>query len=276
MIVSPQCISKLRVNYSRFHPKVRMVADYIIAHPEDVINCGIRELAGKIGVSQYSILNCVREIGYQGYSDFRISLAVGTQQVASSKKNDPSSSDGQENSSDSILLSIFEQNARSLLDTAYMMNAGAFSEVVNHIFNAKRTSIYGIGTSSYAANYLCLQLVRLGMHAVAITEADYQVLDAATLVKADLLLGFSASGYAGSIVEAFRYARQRECFTVAITGSDSSPLAKGADLTILTTLSGPPNHSLDANNSIVEQISFATAVSTAVSTELNRGRTRTI
>ncbi len=276
MIISPKCISELRVNYSRFSPKARMVADYIISHPEDVISCSIQELSKRIGVSQYSILNCVREIGYHGYSDFRMTLAVGTQQVPLAPGGETQGTRSSESEIGSRMLGVFQQNARCILDTAYLIPPDAFEEVINRIFIAKRTSIYGIGTSGYAANYLCVQLIRLGMHAVAVTEGDYQLLDAATLIKADLLLGFSSSGYAQTIVEAFKYARQRECFTVAITGSASSPLSQAADLTILTTCSGPPNHARDTNNSIVEQISFATAVSTAVCAELEKGRRRTV
>ncbi|MCR4607954.1 MAG: MurR/RpiR family transcriptional regulator [Oscillospiraceae bacterium] len=280
MIISPKCISELRINYSHFSPKERMVADYIISHPEDVLTCSIQQLAKKIGVSQYSILNCVREIGYHGYSDFRMTLAVGTQQMPFSGENEKedASEDALDDETENrrLFRQVFEQNARCIFDTSYLIKPEDFNEVIDRIFLAKRTSIYGVGTSGYAANYLCIQLIRLGMHAVSVTEAEYQLLDAATLINADLLLGFSSSGNAQTIVEAFKFAKQRGCYTVAITASASSPLSQAADLTLLTTCSGPPNHARDTNNSIIEQISVATAISTAVCDELERGRKRTV
>ena len=275
MLVSPKCISDLRIKLPSFSPKVRLTANYIIAHPEDVISCSIQTLSQKIGVSQYTVLNCVREIGYHGYSDFRMDLAVGTQQVTSKFNSVPPSFTKDNAEIYKSLLDSYETCARCLLDTAQLISAEAFVDVVHRIFTAKRISIYGLGTSGYAAQYLCLQLVRLGMHAVVVTEGSYQLLDAATLIENDLVLAFSSSGATPSVVEALKHAKLRSCYTIAITSLPSSVLAQEADLTLLTTNSAP-GYVGDTLNSIVEQIAFSTAIASAVYKELQGGRTRTI
>lgn len=275
MLVSPKCISDLRIKLPSFSPKVRLTANYIIAHPEDVISCSIQTLSQKIGVSQYTVLNCVREIGYHGYSDFRMDLAVGTQQVTSKFNSVPPSFTKDNAEIYKSLLDSCETCARCLLDTAQLISAEAFVDVVHRIFTAKRISIYGLGTSGYAAQYLCLQLVRLGMHAVVVTEGSYQLLDAATLIENDLVLAFSSSGATPSVVEALKHAKLRSCYTIAITSLPSSVLAQEADLTLLTTNSAP-GYVGDTLNSIVEQIAFSTAIASAVYKELQGGRTRTI
>ena len=275
MLVSPKCISDLRIKLPSFSPKVRLTANYIIAHPEDVISCSIQTLSQKIGVSQYTVLNCVREIGYHGYSDFRMDLAVGTQQVTSKFNSVPPSFTKDNAEIYKSLLDSCETCARCLLDTAQLISAEAFVDVVHRIFTAKRISIYGLGTSGYAAQYLCLQLVRLGMHAVVVTEGSYQLLDAATLIENDLVLAFSSSGATPSVVDALKHAKLRSCYTIAITSLPSSVLAQEADLTLLTTNSAP-GYVGDTLNSIVEQIAFSTAIASAVYKELQGGRTRTI
>jgi len=275
MLISPVCILELRAKYNHLPPKVRIAADYIIKHPEDVINHSLQELSAKIGVSQYTVLNCVRAVGFHGYSDFRMAIALGVQQFGPEKVPVPSSSNSEDDKIVQIFFETFETNARCILDTSHLIDSNLFTDIVHRIFSAKRTGLYGLGFSAYAAQYLCIQLVRLGMHAVAVTDASYQLMDAATLIENDLLFGFSSSGSAASIIEAFNVAKKHGCYTIAVTSSSDSDLAKVSDMTILTTSSGPP-HLIEINNSIVEQISFASAISSAVYHELQRGKKRTI
>ena len=277
MIISPKSISELRLKYNSLSPKVKRVADYIIRYPEKVLTSSIQELAQQIGVSQYTVLNCVRAVGYRGYSDFRLSLAMNVQQVGANQDASPHAQINSLEADPSYLCftDTFESNARCLLDTMHIIKTEAFINTINNIFMAKRTAIYGIGFSSYAAQYLCMQLVRLGLHAVPVTDASYQVLDALTLIENDLLIGFSASGTAPSILEAFRLSKQNKCHTVAVTAVEDSPLAREADTLLLVTRSGP-RHSADTDNSIVEQISLASAIATSVYQGLRSGRRRTI
>ena len=71
---SSECIARLRSVYNMLSPKAAMVADYIFAHAEEVIAISITDLASKAGVSQFSVVNCVKTAGYKGYSDLRLHL----------------------------------------------------------------------------------------------------------------------------------------------------------------------------------------------------------
>ena len=277
MIISPQSISELRLKYNSLSPKVQRVADYIIRYPEKVLTSSIQELARQIGVSQYTVLNCARAVGYRGYSDFRLSLAMNAQQVGANQNiKGPAKANSLEADPRYLCFTnTFEANARCLLDTMHIIKTESFIKTIDQIFTAKRTAIYGIGFSSYAAQYLCMQLVRLGLHTVPVTDASYQVLDALTLIENDLLIGFSTSGAAPSILEAFRLTKQNKCYTVAVTAVEDSPLAQEANTVLLVTRSGP-RHSADTENSVVEQISLASAIASSVYQEMCSGRRRTI
>lgn len=274
MVISPSWLSELRSKYKTLPPKVRITADYIIRHPEDAIHCSLQQLAGRIGVSQYTVLNCIRVIGFNSYSDFRMSMALEVQEFGSEQKEQPLCEE-EDRQIWQDLSATFEGNARGLLDSTRMINPKDFALVIQRIFFSKRTSLYGIGWSSYVAQYLCIQLVRQGLHAVSVVDPAYQIMDAATLIENDLVFGFSTSGASPSIVEAFNIAKDRNCHTIAITASPDSPLARISDTVLVTTSSGP-EHAVDNDNSVVEQISLASAISTAVYRELQHGKKRTI
>ena len=47
------------------------IKDYIIANPEAVLECSIKELAAKAFVGVASINRFCKKIGFEGYADFR-------------------------------------------------------------------------------------------------------------------------------------------------------------------------------------------------------------
>lgn len=69
-------------------------------------------------------------------------------------------------------------------------------------------------------------------------EAAIQDLTAHHLNSKDVVVGIAASGRTPYVIRALAYAKQRGCFTSAITSNPRSPLAQEADITI-ALLVGP-------------------------------------
>lgn len=256
---SSECIARLRSVYNMLSPKAAMVADYVFSHAQEVITLSITELALKAGVSQFSVVNCVKTAGYKGYSDFKVALALGMNQSKALLLGDISDLDNPYD----ILIHTLRKKSQSILDTLVLISEASFNRAVQLIMSARRIEAYGIGSSSHAAEYLELHLRRMGYNTAFYRDPHYQVMSAAVLGPGDLAFGFSTSGETKSVVEAMRNARQCGCSTVAVTSFAESSLVEHADCVLLTTYSNPEFFRM-TNNSVPEQISVVSALVLAV------------
>jgi DNA-binding MurR/RpiR family transcriptional regulator len=240
-------------------PKAAMVADYVFSRAQEVVALSITELAARVGVSQFSVINCVKTAGYKGYSDFKVALALGMNHSKSLLLGDISDSDKPYD----ILVNTLRKKSQSLLDTLVLISENSFSKAMEMVLAAKRIELYGIGSSSHAAEYLEFHLRRMGYNTAFYRDPNYQVMSAAVLGPDDLAFGFSTSGETASVVGAIHNARQCGCKTIVVTSFAESSLVEYADCVLLTTYSNP-DFFRATNNSVPEQIAVVSALILAV------------
>ena len=78
----------------------QVVADYVLDHIDDVAFLSITELAGRIGVSEATLVRFAKELGFSGYPDLKDNLQERLKdEVASSRKIESIMSEIQETES---------------------------------------------------------------------------------------------------------------------------------------------------------------------------------
>lgn len=257
--VTPECITNLRSKYNTLGPKAAIVADYIFSHPKDVVNNSINDLARLIGVSQFSVVSCVKAAGYSGYSDFKMALALGMGQSNALLFGNTEDADNPYD----IMCATLRKKARCINDTLAIIDKNSFEQAIGMILHAQRIELYGIGYSAFASEYLSMNLRRMGFLTVSYKDPRYQVMSASVLSDKDLVIAFSTSGAAVSVIEALKIAKANHCKTITVTSFIESEMVKYSDCTLLTTYSDP-ELLRSTNNSIVEQISISSAITLAV------------
>jgi len=246
---TPECLVKLKAQYNNLNPATKKVADYILANPNDVLENNITDLAEKIEVSQFSVINCIKTTGYTGYKDFKISLA---------KDIDTSSTTlfeafARDDDSYTILQKVGTIKKRSINDTLNLIHKDDITEAVNLISAADRILINAIGYSYFAADCAAMNFLRLGKVASVYRDPNYQKMSASLLQEGDVAIGFSVSGTSASVVKSMEIAKKTGAKVIVITAFAGSPITEHADVTLLTTYS-EPMFLKDTNNSIVEQM----------------------
>jgi len=263
---TPECTARLRAVYATLRPKPALVADYIFKHPGDVVNRSIGDLAREIGVSQFSVLNCIKAAGFAGYTEFKIALArsIGQEDTLffgqSEKVDTPYA----------ILCSSFQQRARNLVDSAQLIDRTSYDTAISMIQSADRIAIFGPGHSSYAAEYLSFNLEQMGLSAIFYRDALYQERFSESLTENDLVIAFTASGRNASVLNALKKAKENSCPTIVITSSIGTDVHACADCVLLTTYTDPEVLS-SMNNAIIEQIALSAAITMALVREGSEG-----
>ena len=69
-------MGKIREGKSSFRESEQKVAEYVLAHPREVINLPITELAERIEVSEATIVRMCKQIGFRGFQELKINLAL--------------------------------------------------------------------------------------------------------------------------------------------------------------------------------------------------------
>ena len=256
---TPECLVKLKAQYNSLNPATKKVADFILSNPGEVLENNITELAEKIEVSQFSIINCIKTTGYNGYKDFKLSLAKDIDTKTTTLFEGFSEDD----TPYTILQKVSGIKMRSISDTLHLVAEDTFARAVDMIAAARKVETSGIGYSYFAADCAAMNFLRLGINACAKRDPNYQKMSASLLTKEDLAIGFSVSGASLSVVSSLEIAKHEGASTIAVTAFANSPITRHADLVLMTTYS-EPMFLKDTNNSIVEQTVLVSALTMAL------------
>lgn len=97
--------------------------------------------------------------------------------------------------------------------------------------------MYGVGGSGAVAQETETRLFRIGCQVRGWTEVHGAATSAALLTPADVAIGISHSGATRETLEPFEMAKERGATTIAITTDPRSPLAKAADIRLISSTS---------------------------------------
>lgn len=212
----------------------RRLIEVILADLQFAANAPIARIAERAEVSEPTITRLARALGFPGTREMRFhlaqALAIGGAYLRSAKgEPDAPSPLGQ-------VVSKVSVGAHAALD---LMCAGLgdvdIAAIVGHISNARQVLIYGTGGgSSMAAVELQNRLFRLGLHATAYADPQLQRMSASVLGKGALVIAFSISGQARSVIDAALIARQYGARVISVT-TPGSPLADASDAVLPLT-----------------------------------------
>jgi RpiR family transcriptional regulator, repressor of rpiB and als operon len=123
-----------------------------------------------------------------------------------------------------------------VLDLAALDRAG------DALLAARRVDVYGSGGAAVAAHELQYKLLRLGVRALALTDAQMEIMSAGLLTPDDVAVGFSHSGTAADVQQALTRAKECGAHTIAVTNHPASPIARLADVSLCTAAQDAVGH----------------------------------
>jgi len=217
-------ISTIRNSLHRLKRAEKMVAEFVIREPGEVIKYTITELSEKAGTSEPTIVRFCRKMGLKGYMELKLNLA----------RSLPSSqyiheTIGEQDSALQILDKIFSANLEALRDTMNKIDIQAFNGVVETLAAAKRIEFYGLGGSGIVAQDAYHKFFRLEIPCIAIVDPHLQVMSASLLSTGCAAVAISVTGSTKDIIESVHIAKGTGATVIGITGRAKSPLARLCD-----------------------------------------------
>ncbi|CAH2394116.1 MurR/RpiR family transcriptional regulator [Mesorhizobium ventifaucium] len=195
------------------------VALYILENPKKAVRQSLGELSAASQSGQATIFRLCRELGFKGFTDFKLALAAEVGRLESEPNRGVSLT---VNSLDETVSLI----SRSVLNTRQLVQPEVLASAALPLLSARHVNIYGSGDSGLAAEVLFHRLRRSGVNARFFANAGYAHEAAETMTKEDAAIAISQSGASPDTVEFLRKAHHIGAFSLAITCHPKSSLAK--------------------------------------------------
>lgn len=255
------CLLTIKNQYHTLTAAEQTIADYILQNSQDVIHMPIDTLARNAGVAKSAIIRCCKSLGFDGYSDLKIALAMELSQHK--KLNYNPYIDPQDDAS-TILDKVFSANVKTLHDTSEKLNRDVLQKAVDVLDKAGIIYIYAIGTSAGIANEFQYRLMQIGKTALCIQDVPTMKVSSLNIKKGDVAIGISHSGRTIATIEALKQAAEKGAETICITSYPKSEITKASDLAI-EIYSDEVDYPMEAISSRIAHLSVIDVLTIALS-----------
>jgi len=227
---APSCLAEIHSRYPSFSAKEKSIADAILASPRDAVHPSIEELAERIGVSESTLFRFVRKLGYDGYQQFRISLATETIAPSETVYEAPEAAENER----SAVAVVFRSTIEALEASLKSLDPALLEGIAEAIVASPRLLILGLGGSSIVAQDAYHKLMRTGIRCEAPIDYHMQLMAASQAAPGDLALLFSHTGSNKDAILLAEELKRAKATLILATSQSRSPLAKFADHLLIT------------------------------------------
>ncbi|MEM1284411.1 MAG: MurR/RpiR family transcriptional regulator [Pseudomonadota bacterium] len=188
----------------------------------------IADIAARAQVSEPTVTRLARALGFSGTREMKFhlaqSLAIGGAYLRGSNQKNID-----DRPLDDVITKVSEGAHAALELMSVALSEIDLPTITQDIAKANQVVVYGTGGgSSMAAVELQNRLFRLGLQATAYSDPQLQRMSASVLDAKALVIAFSISGHARSVIDAVSIAKQYNARTITVT-SPGSPLANIGD-----------------------------------------------
>jgi len=229
-------ILKLRNYYPSLTKTEKKIADVVFDKGDEIIYNSITEFAEKCGVSETSIVRLCRKLGLSGYQEFKLILAKDVVMPEENLHENVSVDDDLA----TMAKKISEQNIQAINNTMRVISMEELQKAIEAIINARHIEIYGVGASGYTALDVMYKFKRIGLQVNAYIDSHIQSMSASLLQKNDVALAISFSGSTRDTVDTVETAKKSGATVICITNHGKSPIAKLADVVLLSSVRETP------------------------------------
>lgn len=208
----------------------RRIAAFITKNYDKAAFMTAGKLGAAAGVSESTVVRFAADLGYDGYPAMRRALQEMIKNRLTSVQRIEVAKEliGGEN----VLENVLNSDIDKLRHTLEEMDRESFAKAVDAIVGAKAIYVIGLRSSSALAGFMGFYLnllfpdVRL-VNQSAVSEIYEQILHVS---DGDVVVAISFPRYSRATIDAMRFARDKGATVVGITDSESSLIAKTADI----------------------------------------------
>lgn len=211
----------------------KIIAQYITERPDSAAYLTATKLGTVTGVSESTVVRFAIELGYRGYPDMQKALKdlIRTNMTSVQRVEAANSI----MSGSDTLSMVMNSDAEKIKLTLDEVRREDFNRAVEMITKAKNIYIIGIRSAytlaSFFSYYLNIILNNVTLLDMASVDEMFERL--MWISDEDVFIGISFPRYSKRTRAAIEFAKKKGAKILALTDSESSPIAQSADCTLL-------------------------------------------
>lgn len=248
-------LDRVRAMRPDLPPTAGRIADFIAAHPGDVVHMSVTEVAERTSASEGSVVGFCQSLGARGFQQVKIALARDLVQPVQFIHEDLTPTDD----TATVVEKVFQSGLQALRDTQNALDVKALERAVAAIRRAGRVEVFGIGSAAPIAEDANYRLLRIGIVSRLSVDSHVQTITASLADKDVAVLTISHSGSTVETLAATRIAHEAGATTIVVTNFGKSPLTAHADI-VLNTLARETQFRTEAMTSRIAQLAIIDAL----------------
>ena len=220
-------LQSIRYALPKLRKSEQKVAQYVIAHPDEVIHMRIVDLASEAQVSEPTIVRFCRAILCDGFQDFKLKLA----QTLAASRSFGQFSIGLQDPLTDVKHKIFDTTISILQYIRDTLVEEQLALAIDILANAQRVEFYGYGASGAVAHDALHKFFRLQISTAAYSDPHMQTMSAVMLSSRDAVVAISQSGRTTDLLHSVELVQSKGAKVISLSPSNT-PLAELSDIPI--------------------------------------------
>lgn len=257
------CLITIKKKYDILTGAEKRIADFILKNYERIPSLAVSELAKESGTAGSAVIRFSKTLGYSGYSEMKMALAVETAKDSSFEYKPFLTAD---DTPTDIFRRIFADGIKTLSDTLENTDLSIFTKLTHALSKAERIYIYGIGYSAETAREFEYRLFELGYCSNAVCDPTTMMISTMSVKKGDFVIGISHSGRTRITVDTLKLAKEKGAQVACITSYPDSPITEVSDFP-LVICSDEIEYPVESVSSKIAHLCMMNAITLALASE---------
>ncbi len=225
--VSNSILTRLTEEWDALTPEAQKAARYVLENPQSVGVSTVREIAEYANVKPNTFVRMARQVGFEGYEDFRTPFRDAIRQGGVSFPDRARWLQDIRKSGDlgELYADMVGAAIQNIEDTFAGIDAGSLKAAAEAIWSSRRVYTLGVGVNnSNARNFTYLASTGMvDFHAIP-RPGSTAIDDLAWADGRDVLIAITCKPYRREVTDAVQVAREQGMTIVGLSDSPASPI----------------------------------------------------
>ncbi|CUJ99854.1 putative HTH-type transcriptional regulator YbbH [Ruegeria denitrificans] len=229
--VSSIVLDRLTEEWDALTPEAQKAARYVLENPTDVGVSTVREIAEAAKVKPNTFVRMARQVGFEGYEDFRAPFREAIRQgnVSFPDRARWLQNIGKSGELGGLYADMIGAAIRNIEETFAGIDAAALKAAAEDIWNCRQIFTLGVGVNnSNARNFTYLASTGMKQFHAIPRPGSTPVDDLAWADEQDVLIAITCHPYRTEVIDAIKLARQQGLTVIGLSDSPASPVILNA------------------------------------------------
>lgn len=213
-----------------YSPGEKVVAEYVLEHPDKVMDMSTKQLAAACDCSDAMIIRFCKKVGINSFKGLKIEIAKQIHMPNKQTHEAPPLSF--EDDTEATLEKVMKKSVSALTNTSKLVDLTQIEAAAMALDKADRVYLYGAGGSSVVALDAQYKFLRIHVPAFLSLDIHVQMMLAANLTKNDVFFVITTSGKTKEVLDLLNVAKEKGATTIVLTQYGGSPAQKLGDIVL--------------------------------------------